>query len=650
MIWGDLEATIEHISIALTITPNDDAEVPNLLFTLAAAYGIRFERLGVRDDINKAIEYAHTSINLIVEGDPRLPTAFMNLGAFYSARFQHTGNMVDLEDAIEYRTCALALAPEDHPSLPAILDGLGVSQTDHFERTGGLNSLDDAIAYQSRGLSLIPDGNPVPPATLSNLGASHMSRFQRLGELPDLESAIEYQSRALALTPNDHPDLPLVFTCLASSHSERFMRRGDPRDLERAIEYRSQAVSLTHDGHPQLPLRLTNLVGCYIQRFQHLGELNDLENVTKHQFRALALIPSGHPLLPNMYINLAAYYKYRFERQGEQNDLEAVIKYETLALSLTPEDHPDSAQWQFGHATTLFKCYRHTDIPRSLTSLDFFRCASKSPYAAPHDKLQYARAWAEAALFYDTDDCIGAIEAYQTAIDLLPQVIWLGSTTSQRYENLSMTGALVVDAASTAIDFSRYSLALEWLEHTRCVVWHQHLILRSPVDQLMSVSPDLATRLQTVAMQLHSAGSDSREARIAASDLITEHVAQEHRQLAKDYEDLLTHVRQLVGFEDFLRPIKVNGLVHAARTGPVVVINCHKDSCDALIIQPGKDNVHYVALPSFSAQKAQQVREETQTSLRAKGVRERGFTVRRPAEQLSFWDVWTNVQTRTFLI
>ncbi|CAE7075280.1 unnamed protein product [Rhizoctonia solani] len=628
---GDLEKSIEYGSTALTLTPDDDPGMPSLLFTQAAAYGNRYQRLGDLDDINQAIEYAQIAINLTPDHeDPRLPRHLINLGILYNNRFERLGSLVDLEQAIEHQSYALALAPENYPYLPAILDGLGASQTRRFERIGGLNDLNNAIVYQSRAVSMTPYGDPDLPMRLTNLGISYRVRFQRLGELNDLESAIDYESRALTLAPEDHPGLPYVFMSLASSHGDRSMRQGGLKDLETAIEYLSHAIALTPDGHPHLPSRLANLGEYYSRRFQFLGELRDLELAIEYQSHALALTPSGNPNLPTIYAHLAVSHQARFQQEGEPNDLEMVVKYETLALSLTPEDHPDSADWQHNYAATQLLCYQRTgDISHLKLSLDVFRRASNSSHAPPHKKFKIAQAWAEAAAAFDP------MEAYQTAIDLLPQVVWLGATTNKRYEDLVMAGTLAADAASAAIRFSKYDLALEWLEHTRCVVWNQILMLRSPLDQLMSVNYDLATQLQTVATQLHGIGFESRGPRAVASGMSTaEQVVQEHHQLANDFNDLLVQIRQLEGFEDFVQPMKVHDLVRAARTGPVVVINGHKERCDALIVRPGDNQVHHIALPSFPVQKAQQVRREIEKSLQANYGRGSRTKIRPLVEQV----------------
>ncbi|KEP51259.1 aromatic di-alanine and TPR containing protein [Rhizoctonia solani 123E] len=191
-----------------------------------------------------------------------------------------------------------------------------------------------------------------------------------------------------------------------------------------------------------------------------------------------------------------------------------------------------------------------------------------------------------------------------------------------------MTETLAVEAATAAIRSSNHSLALEWLEHGRCVVWNQSLMLRSPLDKLHSIDSELGAQLQSVANQLRNAGSYSRESQALASGSMTpEQVGQKHRRLAKEYDDLLSRIRQLPGLDDFLQPMKAKNLIQAARTGPVVVISCHEGSCNALLILPGQPTIGHVPLPRFSAHKAQQARQTLEGSLRRKGIRERGFKV-----------------------
>ena len=239
--------------------------------------------------------------------------------------------------------------------------------------------------------------------------------------------------------------------------------------------------------------------------------------------------------------------------------------------------------------SVLYKYERTGDSSHLDTSLQSFRSASQLLVEAPRDKFQNALRWTNLASKHHS---LNPIEAYQTTIDLLPQFIWLGVTANQRYQDLLMTENLAGNACFAAIQSSNYALALEWLEHARCVVWNQSLMLRSPLDQLHSSHSDLATRLESIAKQLYSFSFESLPIQAAPSDPITpEQAGQQRRRLALEYNSLLTQTRQLSGFETFLQPIKASQLMHAVRGGPVVVLNCHIDQCDALIILPGYDMV-----------------------------------------------------------
>ncbi|KAG8723532.1 hypothetical protein FRC11_002397, partial [Ceratobasidium sp. 423] len=545
----------------------------------------------------------------------------MNLGVSHHNRFERLGELGDLAKAIEYQSRALALTPPGHPHLSRRLMNLGVSYNFQFEWLGELGDLEKAIEYESRALALTPDGHPHLSIQLANLGVSHSNRFQRLGELGDLEKAIECESRALALTPDGHPDLSSRLMNLGVFHRNRFQRLGELGDLKKAIEYESRALALTPDGHPHLSSRLTNLGLSHSDRFQHLGELGDIEKAIEYQHRGLELTPNGHPDMSNRLHNLGVCHACRFGKLHMQHDLDKVIECLSCALVLVPDGHPTLPSKHYILATHHFYQYRRTgEVSQLQDSLHSFRLATQSLAGSPRGRFRYACGWARKA---SSNSALNPIEAYQTAIDLLPQFIWLGATTNQRYQDLEEVQNLAINAAAAAIAISNLTLAFEWLEHGRCVVWNQNLTLRSPLDQLHASHPTLATSLQSVANQLHHAGSESRESQALSSGSLTpEQVGQKHRQLAKEYDELLCQTRTLPGFEDFLQPIKANRLVKAARIGPIVVVNCNESRCDALVILPEQEIIDHVPLPNFTGEQAERIRVELARTVRARRLRE----------------------------
>ncbi|KAG8707718.1 hypothetical protein FRC11_007212 [Ceratobasidium sp. 423] len=587
---GDLEKAIDCVSRALTRAPDDDPDQPKRLGDLGEFHGYRFRRLGDLGDLNKGMDYIHRAVVLTPDHHPELPCRLTSQGTLYGDRFRRLGALSDSEKAIEYGSRALALTPSGHPDLPKCLSSLGISYSERFKRLNELSDLEHAIEFMDRAVTLTPDGHPDLAHHLSNLAAAHRSRFQRRGELHDYDRAVEYGSRALDLTPDDHPDKPNRYHDLGELHGDQFRRSNEQKNLEMAIQYMSHAVDLTPDDHPDLPKWLNSLGESYGDRFQHLNQLPDLEQAINHAHRALTLTPEGHPSLPVKHSLLA---RLRF----------------------------------FLHGVTGSDLYL-------LDTLNSFRMASKSSAGAPGTKFKIALDWASLASEYEA---LEPIEAYQTAMNLLPQYIWLGTTTNQRYEDLSTAVNLAVNAAYAATLSLDYALALEWLEHARCVVWNQILRLRSPLDELGSSHPDLAARLRNVAKWLNDASTESRESRARSSGLMTpEEVGREHRRLAMEYDDLLAQARRLPGFEDFLRPKKANSLVCAAQNGPIVVISCHTGGCDAFIILPGQSNINHILL-GFTEEKAGHAWSEIRTSLGYGGMR--GVRSQRPRHEDRFENV-----------
>ncbi|KAJ1302501.1 hypothetical protein OPQ81_002819 [Rhizoctonia solani] len=625
----DIEKAIDYKSRALRVTPEGHPDLSSRLASLGISHSNRFRRLGEIEDLGKAIEYESRGLALTPESHADFPSRLANLGISHGNRFRHLGELGDLEKAIEYKSRALTLTPADHPAFAEHLHGLGTFHGHRFRRLGELGDLEKSVEYKSRALGLTPEGHLNLSSQLSGLGESYTERFVRLGDLEDLEKAIEYQSRALSLLPHGHPASPARLQNLGVSHIHRFMSLSQLGDLEKAIEYQSRALVLTPEDHPDFAERLQVLGVSYIHRFEFLGKPEDGEKAIQYQSQALALTPDTHPEMSTRLYNLGMDYENRFEQRGEWEDLEKVIECMSCALELTPDGHPTLLHKHFPLATSRFFQYKRTgDLSQLQESLHSFRAATQSLAGSPRDKFRYAMLWAEQA---SKETSLSCLEAYQTAIDLLPQFIWLGATTTQRYHDLKRAQNLAISAGYAAIISSRYGLALEWLEHARCVVWNQNLMLRSPLDQLITCDPGLATRLQTVAVRLHHAGSQSRESQVLSSGLLShEQAAQQHRELAKEYDDLITEARTLPGFEDFLQPLKANRLVHAAQNRVIVVINGHDDQCDALAITPGQDNIAHIPLSSFTGKKAQLTRLEMEQFVRNSRSMERAVERRPP--------------------
>ncbi|QRW18633.1 CHAT domain protein [Rhizoctonia solani] len=617
---ADLKKSVEYNTRALMLTPIGHPDLPSRHSALGASYAVRYERMGDMADLGRAIECDTRALILTPDGHPDLPGRHAALGISYGYRYQRMGDMADLEKSIKYNSRALALTPDGHPDLPGRHAALGVSYTDRYRRMGDTDDLDKAIEYDYHALILTPDGHPDLPDRHAALGVSYTDRYRLMGDIADLGKAIECDTRALILTPDVHPDLSGRHAALGVSYTDRYRQMGDIADLGKAIECDTCALILTPDGHPGLPSRHAALGVSYSDRYQRMGEITDLEEAIECHSRALALTPNGHPDLPGRHAALGVSCIDRYRRMGDMTDLEKSIEHLSFAHTLTPDGHPHLPLRHYQMAISRHHQYQHTGHPSHLHAcLTSFRRSSRLSSAAPREVFDYALRWANLASQYSY---LNPLEAFRAALDVLPHFIWLGATIAQRYANLALTENLAIRAGAAAIRSSEYGTGLEWLEHGRCIVWNQTLMLRSPLDDLEAYHPAIAARLSWVSKQLDQANSGAPASRL-------DNAAPDPRyRLAREYNDLLTQARSLPGFEGFLRPPKAIGLMRVARHGPVVVINCSKDDCDALVIMPGQDRVGHVSLPSYTESKATHARSEIEQLLHNKGLRERGFRLK----------------------
>lgn len=219
------------------------------------------------------------------------------------------------------------------------------------------------------------------------------------------------------------------------------------------------------------------------------------------------------------------------------------------------------------------------------------------------------------------------LEAHEAVIALVPRIVWLGTKISRRFDDVLSIGDAVHEAAAAAIELENHSLAIEWLEQGRSIIWGQILNLRTPVDDLkLTARHDLALQLEQVSRQLELAASppplmpsiDMRQ-----TDYPAENEAQEHRSLAHRYEQLLSEIRQVHGFERFLHRKQLSDLLSASSTGSVVIINVHKNRCDALILRNRVVPVVHVPLTALTLEKATHLHSALNKCLAMAGIRER---------------------------
>ncbi|KAG9079188.1 hypothetical protein FS749_008749 [Ceratobasidium sp. UAMH 11750] len=663
----DLHMSINCKEQVVMMTPDDHPTKPDFLSNLGNSYHALFLRLGRVDDMHKAIGFKEQAVVMAPDGHPRKAALLNNLGLAHESLFDRLGGLEDLQKATLCKEQAVLLTPDDHPAKPGYLNDLGVAYHSLFNRLCRLDDLHKSVNCKEQAVTLVPDNHPDKPRHLNNLGGSYRALYERLGQLDYLDKSVNCCEQALKMTPDGHPRRPKRLNTLALAYLTLFERLGKVDDihqsincnieavsltpdddpskpgylnglgigylalferlkqldsLEKSASCLEQAVTLTPDDHPEKPIYLNNIGGSYLMLFDLLDRLDDIHHSINYREQAVKLTPDGHVSKPELLKNLGHSHLLLFERQGTPQDAEQAVGYLKQAVLSTPDGHPQKSAClsELGKLyASLFKHSRMTEY--GLTAIDFFKLAALAPTGNPSKQLESMRLWAlESRLM-----SVSPLEAYQSIMGFLPQIVWLGTSVQQRYERIAKfeiqnVGTLVTEAATAAIARQRYDLALEWLEEGRSIVWGQMLQLRTPYDELYAVHPDMAAELQSVSHQLEHAAMSHPIEQAATTDGRSLHeIAWEQRRLAQRREELLDSARLLPGLEDFLRPPNARKLLDLVQDGVVVVVNVHAYRCDALVIHANTQEVTHVPLCGFSFAKAENARTRLSRCLREQG-------------------------------
>jgi tetratricopeptide (TPR) repeat protein len=614
-----LEQAIVYFQSIIYVISEDDPRLPAILSNLGSCLFRRFERLGNVADINDSIAQKEKAVNLIPEGDSSRSGYLSNLGNSLEVRFDRFGNLADLDKAIISKQVAVDLTPEGHPNKPGRLNNLASSLEARFKRLGGLVDIDDAIISNQAAVDLTPNGHPDKSVYLNNRGIILQTRFQHLGNLSDLNNAIASKQAAVDLIPDSHPSKPGRLSNLGNSLLDRFQRLGDLASLEDAVTATQAAINLTPDGHPSKPSYLSNLGNSLLARFQKFGSLVDINNAVISKQAAVNLTPQGHPDLPNRLNHLGYFLQVRFERLGNLADIEDAITFNQASVSLTPEDHPNKLLHLNGLGNALWNRSIHLQSSRDAdAAITHLSAAAKTRVGLPIERFRAAKLWSSIS---SRTNHPSLLAAYECAISIMPLVAWSGIPITDRHHFLIEMGGITRDAAAAAISLKKYDMALEWLEQGRSIVWNQILQLRTPVDDLRAVRPELADRLVCIS-QILDQGSEQAGLSDGGIQSMEER-GRHYRTLAMERESIIDQVRSLPNFQNFLKPPNASQLTKAARNGPVVVLNIAAERCDALGLLPGSTEVIHIPLPDITSTKIIGLRNQLKDMLHSSGVRMR---------------------------
>ncbi|KAF8994340.1 hypothetical protein BDQ17DRAFT_1311661 [Cyathus striatus] len=598
----DLDSALELFEGILRRTTDGHPQRPARLSTLAGALARRFEGAdpGIAD-INRAIELQGEAVRLTPDDGAKKASRINALANFLRRRFESLRNVEDIDSAISNAESAVKLTSADNPEKFGFLNMLGVSLAARFDTFGSIDDINRSISVLRMSVRLTADSDREKPARLDNLGASLWSRFKRLGDVGDLKESVQAHERAVMLTPKDHPSRAMRLNNFGNALTRCFRRLNNIEDIDRSISVKEEALQLLPENHPQRMFVLDGLANSLFRHYVVTLKKEDIDRSIIMHEESLHNTPQTHPSRSARLSNLGNSLSSRFEQQKDIVDIDRAISLQEDAVSSTPDGNLNKVAFLINLGNSYARRSLVTGTPDDLIQACLnFSLAAKSSTGSAVVKFRACSHWAQ---YSRVMHATNLLDIYEHAVSLLPQLAWLGLPITDRFHHLVEAGRVIRDGASVAIEAGDLRKAVEWLEQGRSVIWGQLLQLRTPLDRLRDVRPDLANKLTQLSLQLEGTSVDSQVETVESNGRES---VQQYHSLAIERDNLIGQIRsEIEGFDRFLQPQSFSELTYSL-PNHVVIVNVSSVRCDALVISSKSSiGVSLIPLPDLTLSKVQ---------------------------------------------
>lgn len=426
-----------------------------------------------------------------------------NLGAALCSRFDRKSNPTDLSNSLSFLRAAVQVTQPFDGEYVVNLMFLATSLLRHYEHYGSRPSLDSSVESVRQAMNLLHRVEVDSQTTIKALGTAQIvlqARYDSLRSMSDLDEVIALGDELLNILPGNAVHRIEALINHATSLRERYSRTQDEADLSATLDLLTQARTTLDSGHPYFGHTSFEIARAYLLKFNKSGATDDLESALRYSEEAMQIVDprSARFATNSMPVMLEALVETASTNGATQVQyLDRAVAFAETALSATPKHSFDRAGVLVNLAVVLdarskMKGQRE-DLLRAMSS---WKEAALLTSAPTDVRLTAARAWGNISA--KNDQIHDALEAYSLGVSLLPLWASHSKVVTDRHWAISRHRSMAVNAAACAVQMSDTAEALVQLEMGRSVVWSQVLNLRSDLNELTSLDPELANRLNEV--------------------------------------------------------------------------------------------------------------------------------------------------------
>jgi CHAT domain-containing protein/tetratricopeptide (TPR) repeat protein len=475
----------------------------------------------------------------------------------------------DIERAEAGLRTALALAPAGFSGSSRYTQNLGLAAIYAFDVTGDAAWLDVAVDHCAAAIELGSADAEDVALFFSTLGFALGQRFGLAGDIGDLERAVAALTEAVARVPGDSIRRPAHLNTLATRLRMRYERQGSPDDLALAIELLEESLRTTAAGSPATAYPLTNLGNCLLERHRATLDEDDLHRAIGAFEAAVRLTAeTDSKNLAVRLNNLGNGLIERFRLAGDREDLRRALDAYSTSLTHTGDEDPDLASRHFNIANAWRDHHQLTgdgsDLNRGIAA--YQRACVSGLDGAVGWALQAASSWSEWA--FQRRSWAEAASAGEYGLTTMDRVLRVQLVREHKEIWIRAAEGIPARTAYALAEADRLQDAVAALERGRALLLSEALERdRADLEQLAtSGRGDLLRRYREAAMRLDG---------LSRPDSPNREVERRFTQLQdarRELESIVEDIRTVPGYERFLDVARIEDVVRAAKTAPLVYL------------------------------------------------------------------------------
>jgi len=473
-------------------------------------------------------------------------------------------------------------------------------------------------------------GNPLHPV-ITELLQRHASAFsEHLGPGQGVPTA----HLGVGRLPSPLPLDPMEGGVGAGGHDAIQTGSSPLVEVERRIRGVRNRLFTTRLGTDGRKEGLRELVRLYEFKIHRTKNIRDIKEAIKcHRM----LLDSIHPSDSSRFMDLSGFANLLLRAYEQTYETPSGTEYldESIALHYEVLEQESAKVTHFRTITRLISLlsirHRLSNCHRVMDEImDRYESGVNDRYATAPSRFELACRWANFARIHRHSSLL---LAYQMSMSLLKEALTFEPTLIIQHNRLVekhyLYETMPLNFASYQIREGQVEEAIETLEQGRALLWSEMHGLRTSSHQLRAEFPILADDFTAVNRELEmlttspspsgNVDIDNWEAPAHGGDGQHQRLMVQQQGLLTRRIELISQIRDLPNFKDFLEPPSFDTLRSAASRGVVIIVNHCKWRSDIIMVLGDSPPSHISTSYTFFG-RANELKDKLLTARRDHGL------------------------------